>query len=183
MKKNDDYHGTQSLPGYLIESIRSLLSDIVPDAVFEYDEASMMNVKADDILRSKTFVYVEEITTSRIERIGFSHFRTTPCYIYFCRFEPFQNDAYHGDTRHSQQAASQGTIPRQTLRDQLEDTIVLPFIAAVGHKFRRHDTTPRYTLDYPPPRFDANEVSVLLTINLTQYICLENWKKPSIPST
>mgnify|MGYP006908492281 CR=1 FL=1 len=51
------YDGAQSLPGALIGRIEGIVKSVCPDAVFEYDEASMMNVKADDIERDKSFVY------------------------------------------------------------------------------------------------------------------------------
>lgn len=168
--------GSTAAIGALVDDIRELIKAIAPQAIFEYDEASMMNIKADDVRRTQTLVYIEEISTSRIEPAKYYYTRTTPVYIYFCRFEPFQNDAYLGDTRHSQQASGR-TVPRQSIRDEIETGIVLPFIASVRGWFARLGIRPTYTLDYPPPRFDAHEVSVRLTVNISQFICLDQWEK------
>jgi hypothetical protein len=170
------YDGAQSLPGALIGRIEGIVKSVCPDAVFEYDEASMMNVKADDIERDKSFVYIEELTQSRIETPkGRPASRVTPVQIYFCRFEPLHNDAWHGDTRHSQAAAAKLTVARQAIRDSIENEMVLPVVERISQELQRY--SPTYTFRYPPSRFDANEVAVMLEVTITDYICLDFWKR------
>jgi len=166
---------TDTLPGALVSRVKDLIKQIAPDVVFEYDEASMVNVKIDDVQRDKTFVYIEEVETSRIVAdTGRPARRITPLSIYFCRFEPFQNDAGHGDTRHSQEAAGKITPARQAIRDDLETSVVLPFIARVLST-RQRGYTPTITINYPPARFDANEVPIEVTIEFNEYLCIEYW--------
>lgn len=169
-----------TLPGALVSRVEELIKQIAPDVVFEYDEASMVNVKIDDVERDKTFAYIEEVETSRIVAdAGRPSRRITPLSIYFCRFEPFQNDAGHGDTRHSQQAAEKMTPTRQSIRDELETSVVLPFISRVLTT-RQRGYTPTITINYPPARFDANEVPIEVTIEFTEYICIEYWQNGKV---
>ena len=169
-----------TLPGALVSRVEELIKQIAPDVVFEYDEASMVNVKIDDVERDKTFAYIEEVETSRIVAdAGRPARRITPLSIYFCRFEPFQNDAGHGDTRHSQQAAEKMTPTRQSIRDELETSVVLPFISRVLTT-RQRGYTPTITINYPPARFDANEVPIEVTIEFTEYICIEYWQNGKV---
>ena len=169
------YDGAQSLPGALIGRIEGIVKNVCPEAVFEYDEASMINVKADGIKRNKSFVYIEELLQSRIETPkGRPASRVTPVQIYFCRFEPFQNDAWHGDTRHSQSAAKR-TVARQAIRDSIENEMVLPVIERISRELQEY--SPTYNFRYPPTRLDANEVAVLLEVTITDYICLDFWKR------
>ena len=169
-----------TLPGALVSRVEELIKQIATDVVFEYDEASMVNVKIDDVQRDKTFAYIEEVETSRIVAdAGRPARRITPLSIYFCRFEPFQNDAGHGDTRHSQEAAEKMTPTRQAIRDELETSVVLPFIARVLST-RQRGYTPTITINYPPARFDANEVPIEVTIEFTEYICIEYWQNGKV---
>lgn len=171
----EKYDGTKSLPGVIIGRIESMVKSICPDAIFEYDEASMMNVKADGIERDKSFVYVEELRQSRIERRKYRNVRITPVDIYFCRFEPLQNDAGHGDTPHSQAAKEKKTVARQAIRDCIENECVLPVIERINTVMKEY--SPVFNLRYPIPRFDANEVGVMLEVTITDYICLDFWKR------
>lgn len=169
-----------TLPGALVSRVEELIKQIAPDVVFEYDEASMVNIKIDDVQRDKTFAYIEEVETSRIVAdAGRPARRITPLSIYFCRFEQFQNDAGHGDTRHSKQAAEKTTPSRQQIRDELETSVVLPFIARVLST-RQRWYTPTITINYPPARFDANEVPIEVTIEFTEYICIEYWQNGKV---
>lgn len=87
--------------------------------------------------------------------------------IYFCKFEPMGNDAYKGDTPFSTESK---TTSRLILRDELERTIVRPFLlrlktSQLGMLYPEMMNTVRIV--YPSARFDANEVSV--GIELTVY--------------
>lgn len=165
-----------TLPGALVSRVEELIKQIAPDVVFEYDEASMVNVKIDDVQRDKTFAYIEEVETSRIAAdVGRPARRITPLSIYFCRFEPFQNDAGDGNVQVDQEATENNTLVRQQIRDELETSVVLPFISRVLST-RQREYTPTITINYPPARFDANEVPIEVTIEFTEYICIEYWQ-------
>lgn len=170
----------------IIERIRLMLQDFAPGAVFECDQARMLNVKVDTMPRfetglngevikdskgnpvSTTFIYIEEPTQGYYDIPYRGHQRQRlPLMIYFCKFEPMGNDAYKGDTPFS---AESKTTSRLILRDELERTLVRPFLrrlksSRLGMLYPEMMNTVRIV--YPSARFDANEVSV--GIELTTY--------------
>ena len=170
----------------IIERIRLMLQDLAPGAVFECDQARMLNVKVDTMPRfetglngevikdpkgnpvSTTFIYIEEPTQGYYDIPYRGHQRQRlPLMIYFCKFEPMGNDAYKGDTPFS---AESKTTSRLLLRDELERTLVRPFLlrlktSRLGMLYPEMMNTVRIV--YPSARFDANEVSV--GIELTTY--------------
>lgn len=163
-----------------------MLHDLAPGAVFECDQARMLNVKVDTMPRfetglngevikdsngnpvSTTFIYIEEPTQGYYDIPYRGHQRQRlPLMIYFCKFEPMGNDAYKGDTPFSTESK---TTSRLILRDELERTLVRPFLlrlktSQLGMLYPEMMNTVRIV--YPSARFDANEVSV--GIELTTY--------------
>jgi hypothetical protein len=163
-----------------------MLQDLAPGAVFECDQARMLNVKVDTMPRfetglngevikdskgnpvSTTFIYIEEPLQGYYDIPYRGHQRQRlPLMIYFCKFEPMGNDAYKGDTPFS---AESKTTSRLILRDELERTLVRPFLrrlktSRLGMLYPEMMNTVRIV--YPSARFDANEVSV--GIELTTY--------------
>lgn len=170
----------------IIDHIRLMLQDLAPGAVFECDQARMLNVKVDTMPRfetglngevikdpkgnpvSTTFIYIEEPTQGYYDIPYRGHQRQRlPLMIYFCKFEPMGNDAYKGDTPFSTESK---TTSRLILRDELERTLVRPFLlrlktSRLGMLYPEMMNTVRIV--YPSARFDANEVSV--GIELTTY--------------
>lgn len=170
----------------IIDHLRVMLQDLAPGAVFECDQARMLNVKVDTMPRfetgldgevikdsmgnpvSTTFIYIEEPTQGSYDIPYRGHQRQRlPLVIYFCKFEPMGNDAYKGDTPFS---AESKTTSRLILRDELERTLVRPFLrrlktSRLGMLHPEMMSTVRIV--YPSARFDANEVSV--GIELTTY--------------
>lgn len=182
----------------IIDHIRLMLQDLAPGAVFECDQARMLNVKVDTMPRfetglngevikdsmgnpvSTTFIYIEEPTQGYYDIPYRGHQRQRlPLMIYFCKFEPMGNDAYKGDTPFS---AESKTTSRLILRDELERTLVRPFLlklktSRLGMLYPEMMNTVRIV--YPSARFDANEVSV--GIELTTYSDWCIWSEdPSI---
>lgn len=163
-----------------------MLQDLAPGAVFECDQARMLNVKVDTMPRfetglngevikdsngnpvSTTFIYIEEPTQGYYDIPYRGHQRQRlSLMIYFCKFEPMGNDAYKGDTPFSTESK---TTSRLILRDELERTLVRPFLrrlktSRLGMLYPEMMNTVRIV--YPSARFDANEVSV--GIELTTY--------------
>ena len=171
----------------IITLIRDMVKMVNPLAVFECDQARMLNVKVDTMERfvtdsdgnrvSSDFVYVEEPTTGYYDTPyrGYPTQRTI-MQVYFCKFEPMANDAYKGDTKFSQNSP---TIGRLELKSQIEEQMVRPFLyllktSQLVKQYPEIMNTVRVL--YPSPRFDANEVSVGLELTVTQEWCLDAYK-------
>lgn len=171
----------------IITLIRDIVKMVNPLAVFECDQARMLNVKIDTMERfvtdsdgnrvSSDFVYVEEPTTGYYDIPYRGHQKQrTIMQIYFCKFEPMANDAYKGDTKFSQNSP---TIGRLELKNQIEEQMVRPFLyllktSQLVKQYPEIMNTVRVL--YPPSRFDANEVSVGLELTVTQEWCLDAYK-------
>lgn len=171
----------------IITLIRDIVKMVNPLAVFECDQARMLNVKVDTMERfvtdsdgnrvSSDFVYVEEPTTGYYDTQyrGYPTQRTI-MQVYFCKFEPMANDAYKGDTKFSQNSP---TIGRLELKNQIEEQMVRPFLyllktSQLVKQYPEIMNTVRVL--YPSPRFDANEVSVGLEFTFKQDWCIESYK-------
>lgn len=170
-----------------------MLQDLAPGAVFECDQARMLNVKVDTMPRfqtdlngeivkdingnpvSTTFIYIEEPRQGYYDIPYRGHQRQRlSLMIYFCKFEPMGNDAYKGDTPFSAQSK---TTSRLLLRDQLETSLVRPFLyklktSRLGMSYPEMMNTVRVV--YPSARFDANEVSVGIELMVYSDWCLWN---------
>lgn len=171
----------------IITIIRDMVKTINPLAVFECDQARMLNVKVDTMERfvtdsdgnrtSSDFVYVEEPTTGYYDIPYRGHQKQrTLMQIYFCKFEPMANDAYKGDTKFSQNSP---TIGRLELKSQIEEQMVRPFLYLLKTSelgLRHPEILNTIRILYPSPRFDANEVSVGLELTVTQEWCLDAYK-------
>lgn len=172
---------------YIITLIRNMVKMVNPLAVFECDQARMLNVKVDTMERfvtdsdgnrvSSDFVYVEEPTTGYYDIPYRGHQKQrTIMQIYFCKFEPMANDAYKGDTKFSQNSP---TIGRLELKNQIEEQMIRPFLYLLKTSelgLRHPEIFNTIRILYPSPRFDANEVSVGLELTVTQEWCLDAYK-------
>nr|DAX16350.1 MAG TPA: hypothetical protein [Caudoviricetes sp.] len=171
----------------IITIIRNMIKMVNPLAVFECDQARMLNVKVDTMERfvtdsdgnrtSSDFVYVEEPTTGYYDTPyrGYPTQRTI-MQVYFCKFEPMANDAYKGDTKFSKNSP---TIARLELKKQIEEQMVRPFLYLLKNsqlvkQFPEIMSTVRVL--YPSSRFDANEVSVGLEFTFKQDWCIDMYK-------
>lgn len=171
----------------IVTLIRDIVKMVNPLAVFECDQARMLNVKVDTVERfvtdsdgnrvSSDFVYVEEPTTGYYDIPYRGHQKQrTIMQIYFCKFEPMANDAYKGDTKFSQNSP---TIGRLELKNQIEEQMVRPFLYFLKTSelgLRHPEIFNTIRIMYPSPRFDANEVSVGLELTVTQEWCLDAYK-------
>jgi hypothetical protein len=177
----------------IITIIRNMVKMVNPLAVFECDQARMLNVKVDTMERfvtdsdgnrvSSDFVYVEEPTTGYYDIPYRGHQKQrTIMQIYFCKFEPMANDAYKGDTKFSQNSP---TISRLALKSQIEEQMVRPFLYLLKTSelgLRHPEILNTIRILYPSARFDANEVSVGLELTVTQEWCLDAYKPiPPVP--
>lgn len=171
----------------IITLIRDMVKMVNPLAVFECDQARMLNVKVDTMERfvtdsdgnrtSSDFVYVEESTTGYYDTPyrGYPTQRTI-MQVYFCKFEPMANDAYKGDTKFSKNSP---TIGRLELKNQIEEQMVRPFLYLLKNSQlvkQYPDIMNTVRVLYPSARFDANEVSVGLEFTFKQDWCLDAYK-------
>lgn len=160
----------------VIDVFRGLVQRIDPEIIFEADLASMINVKIDTVTRDKTFVYVEEPKNGNFNMVRRTReSQALTLNLYFCRFEPFQNTSYEGDTAFSD---ASNTVPRTTILDGIEHGLVYPFLYLLKYSpyvQRFPDAFQQITLLYPESRFDANEVSVGLQFRLQVDVCLEDF--------
>lgn len=171
----------------IITLIRNMVKMVNPLAVFECDQARMLNVKVDTRERfvtdpdgnrvSSDFVYVEEPTTGYYDTPyrGYPTQRTI-MQVYFCKFEPMANDAYKGDTKFSKNSP---TIGRLELKNQIEEQMVRPFLYLLKNSQlvkQYPDIMNTVQVLYPSARFDANEVSVGLEFTFKQDWCLDAYK-------
>lgn len=171
----------------IITLIHNMVKMVNPLAVFECDQARMLNVKVDTMERfvtdsdgnrvSSDFVYVEEPTTGYYDTPyrGYPTQRTI-MQIYFCKFEPMANDAYKGDTKFSKNSP---TIGRLELKNQIEEQMVRPFLYLLKNSQlvkQYPDIMNTVRVLYPSSRFDANEVSVGLEFTFKQDWCLDAYK-------
>lgn len=171
----------------IITLIRDIVKMVNPLAVFECDQARMLNVKVDTMERfvtdsdgnrvSSDFVYVEEPTTGYYDTPyrGYPTQRTI-MQVYFCKFEPMANDAYKGNTKFSKNSP---TVGRLELKSQIEEQMVRPFLyllktSQLVKQYPEIMNTVRVL--YPSARFDANEVSVGLEFTFKQDWCIESYK-------
>lgn len=171
----------------IITIIRKMVKMVNPLAVFECDQARMLNVKVDTMERfvtdsdgnrtSSDFVYVEEPTTGYYDTPYRGHpTQRTIMQVYFCKFEPMANDAYKGDTKFSKNSP---TVGRLELKSQIEEQMVRPFLyllktSQLVKQYPEIMNTVRVL--YPSPRFDANEVSVGLEFTFKQDWCIDMYK-------
>lgn len=168
----------------IITLIRNMVKRVNPRAVFECDQARMLNVKVDTMERfvtdsdgnrvSSDFVYVEEPTTGYYDTPyrGYPTQRTI-MQVYFCKFEPMANDAYKGDTKFSKNSL---TVGRLELKRQIEEQMVRPFLYLfkTSQLVKQHpEIMNTVRVLYPSSRFDANEVSVGLEFTFKQDWCIE----------
>lgn len=171
----------------IITLIRNMVKMVNPLAVFECDQARMLNVKVDTMERfvtdsdgnrvSSDFVYVEEPTTGYYDTPyrGYPTQRTI-MQVYFCKFEPMANDAYKGDTKFSKNSP---TIGRLELKNQIEEQMVRPFLYLLKNSQlvkQSPEIMSTVRVLYPSSRFDANEVSVGLEFTFKQDWCLDAYK-------
>jgi len=132
-------------------TVNEVVSPLYP---VEYEENRMMNLNADEKSLDARFAYIEEFVSGAYAKGKFVKQKTTQVQIYFCRFCELQNTA----------------MEREALRNQIESEAVLPFMEAYNNsgKFDRVDIFKFYT---PLPRFDANEVSIMLQFDCKQNMC------------
>lgn len=135
----------------LLQSLQSVC-DTIKEYGFIFEEARMMNVKADN----KPFpcIFFEEYRDGKYN-VKYGIAKTTRVQLYFMKLVPMHSDA----------------ISRETLREQIEREAVKPFIKAYNESGLFNEVL-EWRFFTPPPRFDVNEVSIMLQFDCVTRNCL-----------
>lgn len=143
--------------GYYATYEESSMMNVIAD-YFKYQSDSSFFIERDNIILPDPFLgfaYIEEFTKGSYGlQNSFWNGKTTQIQIWFCKFTQLHENA----------------IERGKLRAQIEKEVVLPFIDEFNLEkiFRPVEIWNWYT---PPPRFDANEVSIMLEANVIEINC------------
>lgn len=136
----------------IIDEIKTVCEGINPAYTFYYEDAKMMNLKADEMTPACKFVYLDEFRRGEIKLEAYQWVRQLTVNLYFGGFVPLDADA----------------VTRQELLELINTEMVFPFIS----QYKELINSKRIQFLTPPPQFDANEVSWMLQFDLTEYICL-----------
>jgi hypothetical protein len=138
----------------MLSKLEEIIKRVNPEYAVEYDELSMMNVRADEIAYTQPFAYIEEFTKGEYGKQGYFNQKTVEAQIWFCRFAQMQNTARE----------------RESLRKQIETEMIVPFMEEYKKEsgLWQPQTWKFFT---PPPRFDANEVSIMLQFDFKTLKC------------
>lgn len=129
----------------MIPTILALIETANPNYESTFEEARMMNLRADAIAYDKGFAYVEEYRKGSYGLRGYVPTKTMTMQVYFCRFTEMHNTA----------------LQREEIRNKIESEIVRPFMETYNSS-RIFEEVENWILYTPVPRFDANEVSIML---------------------
>jgi hypothetical protein len=138
----------------MVQQLKDLITQSNPAYVVEFEEAHLMNVKADNYKLGTNFAYIEEYLQGKYLKENYQNKKSVQFQIYFCKFTELDNTADE----------------REILRNAIESEIVLPFIDNIRASglIDRNAEIPFY---HPVPRFDAHEVSVMVQIDVKKIIC------------
>lgn len=129
----------------MLEQLKEILNTTNSSYEIIYEEKHIMNVKVDELNKEQSFVYIEEFIRGRFTQEKYRKTRTMQMQIYFSKFVEMHENA----------------LVRQALRDQIENEIVLKFMS-VYEASNYFANVENWNIYYPLPRWDANEVSVML---------------------
>lgn len=159
----------------IVDYIEQLCAKANSEYAFMHEEAEMINVKIDGFTRGTKFVYVEALRTGAYERnrIGVRS-KAYNIRIFFCQFTEFGNDMRR--TVIPGGRVSSNERKNEEVLAAIEDEIVLPFVELLdtpeamrrllgGHPWSR------LPFQYPPSRYDGNELSVMLEFTVNEPNC------------
>lgn len=152
----------------IIDYIELLCQQANPEYVFMHEEAEMINVKIDGLTRGMKFVYVEAVRTGAYVRNRFGvKSKTLDLRIYFCRFTDFGNDMRA--TFIPGGRVSSHCKKNEDILSEIEREIVDPFVTLLDtpdavRRLTLGQPWTRLPFQYPPSRYDGNELSVMLQL-------------------
>jgi hypothetical protein len=139
----------------MLNKITEIIKAANPSYTVIYEEKHMMNVRADELQRNAGFAYIEEFIRGRYQQERYRPAsKTMQMQIYFSRFADMHADA----------------MTREALRTQIETEIILPFMKQY-EKSAYFNPVDAWNIYYPFPRWDANEVSVMLEFGCKVQVC------------
>lgn len=159
----------------IVDYIEQLCAKANPGYVFMHEESEMINVKIDGLTRGDKFVFVEAIRTGAYVRNRFGvKSKMYNVRVFFCQFTEFGNDM-RATVIPGGRVSSNGRKIEEVLA-AIEDEIVDPFVGLLDtpEAMRRLTSGQPWTrlpLQYPPSRYDGNEVSVMLEFTVTEPKC------------
>lgn len=118
-------------------------STFTPRYGFIFEERKMFNVVADNTLMP--CVFLEEYRDGRYN-VKFGIKKHTTVQLSFMKLCPFDGDA----------------IDREAQRNTIEVEAVIPFIESFNNLRPFQEELQEFKFFTPPPRFDTNEVSIML---------------------
>lgn len=130
----------------LTNEVQSLL----PDWCVTLDEAYMMNIRADEMLKYEGFAYIEELNSESVN-YGMGRKVTRMVDVYFCRLTDFENTAAE--------------------REHLRETHIYPAVRKVEEYLNKTHGIGIFTHDKFPRGFDANEVLVHVSFQISNVEC------------
>lgn len=138
----------------MIAQLKQIIQSSNPDYIVEFEESKMMNVKADEYPTGAKFAYIEEYVSGSYTKEKYLHKKVLQIQVYFCMFTELHVDA----------------IEREAIREEIESDIVIPFMDKYNASgvFDKVDT---FKFATPLPRFDANEVSIMLQFDCKKVKC------------
>ena len=136
-----------------LEAIQFLCKESASDWGFQFDDRQLMNIKADDA--RFPLVFFEEYREGKYA-VKYLSEKTTVVELYFCKLCAMHDDG----------------AEREKLREEIETEAVIPFIRAFKNHPEIFGDIEEFKFYTPPPRFDANEVSIMLKFNAKLIQCL-----------
>lgn len=134
-----------------LEGIKQLCSNI-NNYAFYFDDRQLMNVNADDA--PFPLIFFEEYREGTYLTKHFFE-KSTRVELYFCKLCQLHNDG----------------VERERLREEIEAEAVRPFIKLFNAHPEMFTPVTEWRFYTPPPRFDANEASIMLQFNATLTQC------------
>lgn len=159
----------------IINYISELCAEANPGYVFMHEEADMINVKVDGLSRGSKFCYVEAVRTGAYVRNRFGlKSKTLNIRLFFCQFTGFGNDM-RATVLPGGRVSSQEKKNEEVLTS-IEAEVVDPFVALLDTPEAMKRLTlgqpwQRIPFQYPPSRYDGNELSVMLEFTVIEPAC------------
>lgn len=159
----------------IVDYIESLCKEVNEEYLFMHEEADMINVKIDGLTRGSKFVYVESVRTGAYvrNRLGLKT-KTLNVRIFFCQFTGFGNDMRATVIPGGRVSSSEKK--NEQVLTEIEEDIVDPFVRMLDTPEAMKRLTggqpwQRLAFQYPPSRYDGNELSVMLEFTVIAPSC------------
>lgn len=159
----------------IIDYIETLCASANPDYVFMHEEADMINMKIDGLNRGSKFVYVEAVRTGAYVRNRFGvKSKTLNVRVFFCQFTNFGNDMRA--TFIPGGRVSSHEKKNEEILTSIETEVVDRFVDLLDTPEAMKRLTlgqpwQRLPFQYPPSRYDGDELSVMLEFTVVAPKC------------